>query len=315
MSEPLVLVTGGAGFIGSHLVEALLARGHAVRVLDDLSSGKRENLAAVMDRIDFRRGDVRDGAAVRDAVAGARFILHEAALVSVPASVDHPDEACDIIVRGTVNVLAAAREAGVKRVVMAGSSAAYGDIPESPKVETMAPRALSPYAAAKVAAEMFCQAYYHSYGLETMSLRYFNVFGPRQDPASQYAAVIPKFLDLLHAGRRPTIYGDGGQTRDFVHVDDVVQANLAALNVPATHGEIVNIAGGNSVSINDLLSELAGILGVPAAADYAPPRPGDVRESLAGIGRARRLLGYEPRVTLHDGLARLAAWWGEVRKV
>ena len=304
---PCVLVTGGAGFIGSHLVSALLAEGYAVRVLDNLSTGRLENLAEVLHRIDFRRGDVREAALVAELCRGADFVLHQASLVSVPASIADPEAAYEIIVRGTLNVLEAARATGVKRVVLASSSAVYGDAPGGPRAETLAPRPLSPYAAAKLAAEALGRAYYHSYGLETVSLRYFNVYGPRQDPNSPYAAVIPSFIAALADGRRPVIFGNGEQTRDFIHVFDVVRANLLAMTAPGVGGETVNIGTGRGVSVNQLLREIASLFGVPPAAEYAPPRPGDIRASVAETLRARRLLGFVPEIGLRQGLADLLA--------
>ncbi|MGQ9778270.1 MAG: NAD-dependent epimerase/dehydratase family protein [Bacillota bacterium] len=310
---PCVLVTGGAGFIGSHLVSALLAEGYAVRVLDNLSTGRLENLAEVLHRIDFRRGDVREAALVAELCRGVDFVLHQASLVSVPASIADPGATYEIIARGTLNVLEAARAAGVKRVVLASSSAVYGDAPGGPRAETLAPRPLSPYAAAKLAAEALGRAYYHSYGLETVSLRYFNVYGPRQDPNSPYAAVIPSFIAALADGRRPVIFGNGEQTRDFIHVFDVVRANLLAMTAPGVGGETVNIGTGRGVSVNQLLREIASLFGVPPAAEYAPPRPGDIRASVAETLRARRLLGFVPEIGLRQGLADLLASWPRAR--
>lgn len=308
----LVLVTGGAGFIGSHLVRALLESGHCVRVLDNLSSGRTANLAGILNDFEFREGDVRNERDVDAAMCGVQQVFHEAALVSVPASVKDPGAACDIIVRGTLNVLRAALLAGTQRVIIAGSSAVYGDIAVTPKSEAMAPRTLSPYAAAKSAAEMWCLAFYGSYGLETTALRYFNVYGPRQDPHSPYAAVIPRFVQAFTARQRPVIYGDGEQTRDFVYVDDVVRANLLALKAPRLKGEAVNIGSGRAISLNGLLGEIAGILGTPIEAIYQPARPGDVRESLADLTLARNLFGFQPLASLNDGLSQLIKWWGQV---
>jgi len=306
---PCVLVTGGAGFIGSHLVSALLAEGYLVRVIDDLSTGRLANLEGVLHRIEFHQGDIRQAALVAELCRGADFVLHQASLVSVQASVEDPEAAYEIIVRGTLNVLQAARSAGVRRVILASSSAVYGDAPGGPRAETLAPRPLSPYAAGKLAAEALCRAFHHSYGLETVVLRYFNVYGPRQDPHSPYAAVIPSFISALAAGRPPVIFGNGEQTRDFVHVFDVVRANLLAMTAPAASatGEVVNIGTGHGVSINQLLREIATLFGVPAAAEYGPPRPGDLRTSVAETLRARRLLGFAPEIGLRQGLADLIA--------
>lgn len=298
------LVTGGAGFIGSHLVEALVARGDRVRVLDNLSTGRRDNLAAVADRIELIVGDVADPACVRGAVEGVESVFHQAALASVPLSLERPLDVHAACATGTLVVLDAARRAGVRRVVYAASSSAYGDQPVTAKRETDLPAPLSPYAAAKLAGEAYCQAMAASFGLETVALRYFNVFGPRQDPNSPYSAVIPLFVTAMLAARRPTVYGDGHQSRDFVYVSDVVEANLKAADAPGVAGRVFNIATGRSTSLLVLIAALNAALGTQIEPIFAPPRPGDVRESMADILAARRELGYEPAVDLTEGLRR-----------
>ncbi|MFN0019898.1 MAG: SDR family oxidoreductase [Pirellulaceae bacterium] len=309
---PLSLVTGGAGFVGSHLVEALLARGDRVRVLDNVSTGRKENLAGVWHQIEFAQGDITDAAAVRKAVAGVDFVFHQAALASVPRSIDAPLETHAACTTGTLNLLDAARQAGVKRVVYAASSSAYGNQLTPVKKETDLPSPLSPYAAAKLAAEHYCHAFYHSYGLETVCLRYFNVFGPRQDPSGPYAAVIPLFIQSLLAGKSPTIYGDGKQTRDFTYVGNVVQANILASTTPAAKiasspSRVFNIGSGNAISLVDLLSDLNAICGTKIGANFQPSRAGDVRDSLADISLAQRILGYQSSVSLREGLEKTVA--------
>ena len=298
------LVTGGAGFIGSHLVEGLLDRGDAVRVLDDFSTGRRENLAAFMDRITLVEGDLNDPAALEKAVAGVEVIFHEAALPSVPRSVADPLTSNRVNVTGTVALLWAAKNAGVRRVVYAGSSSVYGDSTQLPKVETMVPRTLSPYAASKVACEMYMQAFYECYGLETVTLRYFNIFGPRQNPKSQYAAAIPLFITAILEGRSPTVYGDGEQSRDFTYVTNAVRANLLAADAPAAPGKVFNIGGGGSVTVNEVIAAVNRILGKSVPSEFQPTRAGDVRHSQADISLAREVLGYEPTVTFEEGLAK-----------
>ena len=298
------LVTGGAGFIGSHIVEGLLARGGGVRVLDDFSTGRRENLAGFADRIELVEGDLNDGGALGAAVAGAEVIYHEAALASVPRSVAEPMASNHANVTGTVALLCAAREAGVRRVVFAASSSAYGESPEFPKSEGVVPQTLSPYAASKVAAEMYMQAFDACYDLETVRLRYFNVFGPRQDPKSQYAAAIPLFITAIREGRRPTVYGDGEQSRDFTYVRNVVQANLLAADAAGAAGKVFNIGCGGSVSVNGVIAAINEILGKEVESEFLPPRVGDVRDSQADITLAREVLGYEPEVGFEEGLRR-----------
>jgi len=303
------LVTGGAGFIGSHLVRALLAQGDRVRVLDDLSTGRLENLAGL--DVDFRQGSIVDPAACDAACVGVAGVFHEAAQVSVPRSVQAPRESYQINVAGTLNVLEACRAAGVKRVVFAASSAAYGDTLELPKVETMTPRPLSPYASGKLAGEDLLRVYGSLHGLRTVSLRYFNVFGPRQVDDSPYTGVIAIFARALLEGRRATIYGDGGQTRDLTYVDNVVAANLAAMQRDLEPGAVVNVGSGERVSILDLYRSMAELVGSDVQPIFAPERAGDVRDSLASIERARNLLGYAPKVGWREGIARTVAWYRE----
>jgi UDP-glucose 4-epimerase len=306
----VTLVTGGAGFIGSHIAEALAGSGARVRALDDLSTGYRENLEAVGGDVDFVRGSVADAGVLRRALENVEVVFHEAAIPSVPRSVERPRETHDACVEGTFSLLLAAREAGVRRVVYAASSSAYGDQPASPKVETMAPDPLSPYAAAKLVGEYYCQVFTRAYGLETVSLRYFNVFGPRQDPGSPYSGVISRFIAALSSGERPVVYGDGGQTRDFTYVSNAVEANLLAAESTRAVGHTINVATGRETSLNELLSTLKGVTGrAGAGTEYRAARVGDVRHSLADITRARDLLGYEPRVGLEEGLRKTLEWW------
>lgn len=298
------LVTGGAGFIGSHIATALAERGDRVRVLDNLSTGFEKNLAHLGDGVELLQGDVADLAAVDRAMAGVDLVYHQAAMASVPASLRSPMESHAACMTGTVQVLDAARRAGAKRVVMAASAAAYGDQLSAAKRETDPAKPLSPYAASKLSSELYCQAFTAAFGLETVALRYFNVFGPRQDPASEYSAVIPIFVTKLLAGERPTVFGDGGQSRDFVYVDDVVQANLLAGDAPAASGRVINVATGRHTTLLDLIAAINGALGTAVEPEFAPPREGDIRESLADITVARTVLGYEPSVTFDAGLRR-----------
>jgi nucleoside-diphosphate-sugar epimerase len=306
-------VTGGAGFIGSNLAEALVARGWNVTVLDDLSTGKRENLATCIEtgRLELIVGSVGDRDVCRSACEGADYVFHEAALCSVPLSVKEPERTHAVNAGGTLNVFLAARDAGVKRVVWASSTAVYGDSAELPNRETMPLRPLSPYAASKAAGEMYASAFSRTYGLSVIGLRYFNVFGRRQDPFSAYSAVIPLFVAALLRGERPEIFGDGGQTRDFVHVDDVVQANIrAALHADETaSGRVFNIGCGERITINELYRIIAGELGSWLKPIHREPRAGDVRDSVADIGEAREAFGYEPSLDMREGLKRSLAWY------
>jgi len=308
MNQLFYLVTGGAGFIGSNLTEALLSAGHKVRILDNFLTGKRENLAGLAEKFggayELVEGDLRDLAATRKAAEGVEYILHQGALPSVPRSVADPALSNEINVGGTVNLLVAARDAGVRRVVFAASSSAYGDTPELPKRESMTPNPKSPYAAQKLTGEHYMRIFYEVYGLETVSLRYFNVFGPKQDPASTYAAVIPRFITSVLSGKQPVVYGDGQQTRDFTYIDNVVQANIAASGAPKTAcGKVFNIACGERVSLLDILEIVYGLAARRVAPKFEPSRPGDVRDSLADISLAKDLLGYSPKVAFSVGLS------------
>ncbi|MEN0110607.1 MAG: SDR family oxidoreductase [Planctomycetota bacterium] len=306
------LVTGGAGFIGSHIATALVDRGDRVRVLDDLSAGFERNLDHLGERVELIRGSVSDPDAVAQAVHGCELVFHQAAIASVPASLRTPLESHAACMTGTVAVLHAAQRAGVRRVVMAASAAAYGDQLSATKRETDPPRPLSPYAASKLASELYCQAFTTAFGLETVALRYFNVFGPRQDPDSEYSAVIPIFVTKLLAGERPTVFGDGGQSRDFVYVDDVVQANLLAADAPEASGRVINVATGRHATLLDLIAAINKALGTSVEPAFAPAREGDIRESLADITVARTVLGYEPTVSLADGLRRSIDYYRSV---
>lgn len=309
---PTYLVTGGAGFIGSHIVDELLARGKAVRVLDNFVTGKRQNLIHCLDRIELLEGDIRDLETCRRVCEGVGFVLHQAALGSVPRSLEDPLTSHEVNVTGTLNMLLAARDAGVRRFVYAASSSTYGDHPGLPKVEDLIGQPLSPYAVTKYADELYAQVFGRCYGLETIGLRYFNVFGPRQDPFSQYAAVIPLFVSALLRGEAPTINGDGEQTRDFTYVANAVQANLLACTASATAaGEVFNIACNERTSLNELYFQLQTLLDADIAPNYGPPRGGDVRDSLADISKARRLLGYQGEIKFAEGLRRSIAWYRE----
>jgi UDP-glucose 4-epimerase len=298
------LVTGGAGFIGSHIAEALVKRGDRVRVLDNLSTGHKRNLEPFGKSIEFVEGDITDVKTVATAVKGVDCVFHDAALASVPRSVEHPLDTNAACVTGTLMMLDQARRAGVRRLVYAASSSAYGDQPTSSKRETDLPLPISPYGAAKLAGELYCQAFTATYGFETVCIRYFNVFGPRQDPNSPYSAVIPLFITALLSGKPPTVYGDGGQSRDFTYVQNVVHGNLLAADAPEAAGKVINVANGRQTSLLELLTALNKFLGTDVKPIHAPPRVGDVRESLADITLARRVLGYEPQVDFDEGLRR-----------
>ncbi|MEJ5250304.1 MAG: SDR family oxidoreductase [Armatimonadota bacterium] len=304
-----ILVTGGAGFIGSHLTDRLVELGHEVTVLDDLSTGREQNIAHLMGRIRFVRGSITDLALLREVMQGVEVVFHEAALGSVPRSVEDPATTHEVNVTGTFNVLLAARDAGVRRVVYAASSSAYGDTPTLPKVESMLPNPLSPYAVSKLVGEYYCQVFTRVYGLEAVSLRYFNVFGPRQNPDSQYAAVIPRFITAALKGEPLTVYGDGEQSRDFTYVENVVRANLLAMESPAAVGKVYNVACGGRYTLNELIRLLETILGRKLEVQYLPPRRGDVKHSMASIDAARSDLGYCAAVDFREGLRRTLEWY------
>jgi len=302
------VVTGGAGFIGSHIVERLVAEGHEVRVVDDLSTGKTGNIAAWFTKVAFFPKDVCDTCALREIFSGADYVLHQAAIPSVPRSVDDPMATNRASVDGTLSVLLAARDAGVRRVIYASSSSVYGDAAASPKVETMPTNPLSPYAVSKLAGECYVRAFSAVYGLETVALRYFNIFGPRQDPNSPYSAAIPKFIQLILAGEAPVVYGDGEQTRDFTYVANAVEANFLACHAPDAPGRVFNVGCGGEISVNDILGMLGDILGVTVEAEFLPPRSGEVRHSRASIDAAAQILGYKPLVEIREGLEKTARW-------
>jgi len=304
-----VLVTGGGGFIGSHVVERLLGDGHEVRALDNFTTGRRENLDGVLEDVELVEGDIQSYERAHTAVRGCDVVLHQAALPSVPRSVLDPLTSNASNVIGTLNLLLASRDSGVQRVVLASSSSVYGANPALPKHEGLQTRPISPYAVAKLAAEGYAQSFSEVYGLGTVVLRYFNVFGPRQDPRSEYAAVIPKFIISAFEGATPVVFGDGEQTRDFTYVDNVVQANLLAMDAPDAAGKVFNVAYGESVTLNRLVELVGEITGRELAVRHAPPRPGDVVHSRADIGRARAELGYDPEVDFPEGLRRTIAWY------
>jgi UDP-glucose 4-epimerase len=303
------LVTGGAGFIGSHITKALVDRGDRVRVLDNLCTGNRNNIAPFANCIEFVEGDLINAKDCERALDGVEVVFHQAALASVPRSVDAPLDTNASCVTGTVTLLDVARRSNVRRVVFGGSSSAYGDQPTPAKHEQLLPMPLSPYAAAKLAGEFYCQAFTHTYGLETVTLRYFNVFGPRQDPKSQYAAVIPKFITEMVAGRRPTIFGDGKQSRDFTYIDNIVQGNLLAADAPDAVGRTINVACGESFDLLQVVDGINRVLGTNIQPVFEPARVGDVRESLADIALARKLLKYEPKTGFDEGLKRTVEYY------
>lgn len=309
MSETYI-VTGGAGFIGSHIAERLLMDGHRVRIIDNFCTGKRENIVHLKGDLEVHEISITDGEALKPIFEGVDYVFHQAALPSVPRSVDDPLTTNEFNVTGTLNVLIAARDAGVKRVVYAASSSAYGDIEGEYKIETLPPRPLSPYGVSKLTGEYYCQAFTAVYGLETVALRYFNVFGPRQDETSHYAAVIPKFIAAMLRGEQPTIYGDGTQSRDFTYIDNVVHGNLLAAKAPdAAAGEMMNLATGGRVTLLELVNKLNHLLGTNFQPEFAAPRPGDILHSRAGVDKARDLLDFTPVVDFDVGLARTVAWF------
>ena len=303
------LVTGGAGFIGSNICRKLLSQGCFVRVVDNLLTGKKSNLADIIDNIEFIEADVGDEKVARNAMKDIDFCLHQAALPSVPRSVDDPAATHKHCLDATFTLLLAARDAGIKRFVYASSSAAYGDTPTLPKVETMLPQPLSPYAAAKLAGEYYCSVFYKVFGLETISLRYFNIFGPHQDPTSQYAAAIPAFVTAILKDEPPTVFGDGQQSRDFTYVDNVVEANLLAARAEHTEGQVLNIACGKAVTVNEIIEVINDLLGKNIKPLYADPRPGDVKHSLADITLARKTIAYKPTIQFKAGLQKAIDWY------
>jgi UDP-N-acetylglucosamine/UDP-N-acetyl-alpha-D-glucosaminouronate 4-epimerase len=305
------LITGIAGFIGSSLARAILAQGDSVRGIDNFSTGKQSNIAELLDRTDIREADLLDLEALQSACQGVDYVLHEAAIPSVPRSVLNPLESNRANVDATVNVLVAARDAKVKRVVYAASSSAYGDTPTLPKREDMPPNPISPYAVAKLASEYYMASFFRCYGLETVSLRYFNIFGPRQDPASPYSGVLAKFITQMLKGEQPTIHGDGAQSRDFTYVDNVVHANLLACKAPAGEvaGQVFNVAAGRRIDLNEMFAMLKQIIGFPGEVKYGPDRAGDVKHSLADLARAEKHLGYKPQVKFEEGLRRTIDWY------
>jgi UDP-N-acetylglucosamine/UDP-N-acetylgalactosamine 4-epimerase len=305
------LVTGGAGFIGSNIVDELLRRGHNVTVLDDFSSGKEENLSQALAKIRLIRGDICDLEAAREACEGADYVLHLAARTSVPRSVKDPLETNHVNIDGTLNILVAARDARVRRVVYAASSAAYGETPTLPKTETMPADPISPYGVTKFVGEMYAQVFGRAYGLENVSIRYFNVFGPRQDPSSQYSGVLSRFILALLEGSAPVVYGDGEQSRDFTYVENVVDVSLRACEAPGVSGKVFNGGTGVRISLNDVLRLLGQIMGASVRAKYDPPRAGDILHSQADISLAAKFLGYSPRVGFEEGLRRTWKWYSE----
>ncbi len=309
----LYLITGIGGFIGSSLARALLSRGEQVRGVDNFSTGNKENIADLLDRIDFREGDIVDLDAMRKACAGVDFVLHQAAIPSVPKSVLDPLGSNRANIDGTVNVLVAARDAKIKRVVYAASSSAYGDTPTLPKHEGMKPDPISPYAVAKLASEQYMISFYRCYQLETVSLRYFNIFGPRQDPSSPYSGVLAKFITAMLRGEQPAIYGDGEQSRDFTYIDNAVEANLLACKAPADKaaGQMFNVATGRRVTLNETFQLLQGMTSYRGTPKYGEERAGDIKHSLADISKAEAGLGYKPKVDFEDGLRRTVEWYRE----
>lgn len=310
-----VLVTGGAGFIGSHIAGACVQRGDRVRVLDNLQSGHLSNLSEIRGDVEFLQGDVSDESAVAEAVRDVELVFHQAALASVPMSIERPLDTHRSCVTGTLTVLHQSALAGVRRVIYAASSSAYGDRPFAAKRETDLPEVLSPYAAAKLAGELYCQAFTHSFGLETVGLRYFNVFGPRQDPDSPYSAVIPLFVSAILSGEPPIIFGDGLQSRDFIYVGNVVQGNLLAAEVPEAAGKVFNLAEGRQTTLLQLLNLLSQLLDKPVQPNFQPARPGDVRESMADMTLTRSLLGFEPSISLEEGLRSTIEYYRRAQQV
>ncbi len=305
------LVTGGAGFIGSNICKKLISEGCFVRVVDNLLTGKKSNLTDIIDKVEFIEADMGDEEVAHSAMKDIDVVLHQGALPSVPLSVDNPAATHKHCVDATFTLLLAARDAGIKRFVYASSSSAYGDTPTLPKVETMPPQPLSPYAVGKLVGEYYCSVFHRVFGIETISLRYFNVFGPHQDPTSQYAAAIPAFVTAILKDKPPTVFGDGLQSRDFTYVDNVVEANLLAARVKHTTGEVLNIACGQAVTVNETIAIINELLGKDIKPKYEPPRPGDVKHSLADISLAKKIIGFRPKVQFKQGLQRAIDWYRE----
>jgi len=303
------VVTGGGGFIGSHIIENLVRQRNTVKVIDNFSTGKRENIDAFKNDVEIIDADLAETKNLAQFLKGADYVIHQAAIPSVPKSILDPLKSHNANVNGTLNLLLACRDAGVKRFVYASSSSLYGDSPTLPKHESMMPNPLSPYGAQKLFAEMYCQVFTKAYGLETVSLRYFNVFGPRQDSTSQYSGVLALFIPAVLQGRRPTIYGDGLQSRDFTYVQNVVEANLLACKVPGVAGQVFNVACGDRITVNSMLHQINKIVGVDISPIYAEPRSGDIKHSQADITRAREHLGYEPKVSFEEGLRATVEWY------
>jgi len=305
------LVTGGAGFIGSHIAGELVHRGHSVRIVDNFSTGKKDNIAPFLEKIDLIEGDIKDFEVCHQAAKDMDFVLHQAALTSVPRSIEDPLLTNEVNITGTLNLLLAARDAGVQRFVLASSAAVYGDNPGLPKKEDMEGFPLSPYAASKRMGELYCQVFNRAFGLSTVSLRYFNIFGPRQDPSSQYASVIPNFIGKMLKEEKPVVFGDGEQSRDFLYVSNVVEANILASQAREVSGEVFNIGSGERTSVNSLVVKLNEILDKEIKPTYEEPRPGDIKHSYADISKARKMLKYEPSVSFSEGLGETVRWYKE----
>lgn len=303
------LVTGGAGFIGSHIAGELVRKGHSVRIIDNFSTGKRENISSFVDDIELVEADIREFKVCREVVEGMDFVLHQAALTSVPLSIEDPLLTNEINITGILNLLLASREAKVQRLVFASSAAVYGEDSRLPKTENMEGLPISPYALSKRVGELYCRLFSQLYGLSTVSLRYFNIFGPRQDPFSQYASVIPNFIGKMLNDEKPAVFGDGEQSRDFLYVSNVVDANILALKATGVSGEVFNIAGGEKTTVNSLIEELNGALGKEIKPSYDDPRPGDIKHSYADISKARKMLKYEPTVSFKEGLNETVRWY------
>jgi nucleoside-diphosphate-sugar epimerase len=308
------LVTGGAGFIGSHIAGELVRKGHPVRIIDNFSTGKRENISSFLDEIELVEADIREFKACREVVEGMDFVLHEAALTSVPFSIEDPLLTNEVNITGTLNLLLASRDAKVQRLVFASSAAVCGDDPRLPKTENMEGLPISPYALSKRVGEMYCQLFSQLYGLSTVCLRYFNIFGPRQDPFSQYASVIPNFIGKMLKEEKPSVFGDGEQSRDFLYVSNVVEANILASRASEVSGEVFNIAGGEKTTVNSLVKELNEMLGKEIKPAYDDPRSGDIKHSYADISKARKMLKYEPTVSFSEGLNKTVRWYREGKK-